>query len=312
MQLRNVFLNPQERLRAVWRILIYIAITAACAQIALWLYFAAGGLSPRSTITGPAGELVPMVWLYLLLCAAGLLGAFIMLRFIDRRSFAALGYGFHNRTATEIAEGLAGGFGLVTITFAAEWLFGWARVDWHFAAGRETALAGGMYFAMFGLAAALEEIVARGYILQVLILGTGKIVAVGIMSILFGLGHVINPHAGAFSLVNTIVAGLWLSIAYLKTRSLWLPTSLHLAWNFSLAFVYGFPVSGLSVSQSIVRLEQRGPHWITGGSYGPEAGALGLVVIILGVAWVCLSRHVRPAARATSLWDEPPVVPESQ
>jgi hypothetical protein len=112
--------------------------------------------------------------------------------------------------------------------------------------------------------------------------------------------------------LNTILAGIWLSVAYVKTRSLWLPTGLHFAWNFSLAFIYGFPVSGLRVSQPIFHVEQGGPEWMTGGSYGPEGGALGLIVIVAGAVWVWTSRHVRASDQARALWEEAAAVPEEQ
>ena len=71
-----------------------------------------------------------------------------------------------------------------------------------------------------------------------------------ITSVLFGLAHLSNPSASAFSTINTILAGAWLGLAYLMTRSLWLATALHYSWNFAMVFIFGLPVSGLTTSQS--------------------------------------------------------------
>ena len=86
-----------------------------------------------------------------------------------------------------------------------------------------------------------------------------------------------------FSTINTMLAGIWLGIAYLMTRSLWLPTALHWSWNFAMVFIFGLPVSGLTTLSEFAWL--RGvvgePVWVSGGSYGPEAGLAATLALIL-------------------------------
>ncbi len=41
-----------------------------------------------------------------------------------------------------------------------------------------------------------------------------------------------------------MLAGVLLSIAWLRTHGLWLPWGLHFAWNASLGILFGLPVSG--------------------------------------------------------------------
>ena len=65
------------------------------------------------------------------------------------------------------------------------------------------------------------------------------------MSILFGLAHANNPNASALGIINTILAGILLSVGYLKTRSLWFPYGLHFGWNAGLGLVLGFSLSGI-------------------------------------------------------------------
>ena len=69
------------------------------------------------------------------------------------------------------------------------------------------------------------------------------------MSALFGLAHIRNPHATILSTANVLLAGVWLSFAYLKTRSLWLPFGLHLSWNFAQTTVYAFPTSSFAFAE---------------------------------------------------------------
>jgi membrane protease YdiL (CAAX protease family) len=132
-------------------------------------------------------------------------------------------------------------------------------------------------FLLLLLAALNEELVFRGFPLQVLIDGVGKWPAMAIMSILFGALHMNNPNATILGTFNTIVAGILLSLAYVRTRSLWLPYAIHVGWNVGLGFVLGFALSGLGLA-SLWTTAVSGSDTILGGGYGPEGGLLGTFI----------------------------------
>ncbi len=300
MKTRPVFLQPGGRLRAGWRIALYAAVTAVLAQLALLLYYSLAGSAISASLS--RGEVGYLLLLNALLCAATLGGAFVVIRFVDKRPFRDLGFALHDRVPVEIAQGLGAGLVMLGALWAVEAAAGWARFGFSAGAWRTLLRDGGLYLVTFACAATLEEVLARGYIFQALIDGIGRGGAVAASSALFGLGHVMNPHAGVFSLVNAVLAGAWLAAAYLKTRSLWLPTALHLSWNFFMAYLFGFAVSGLRVSHPVMRLEQGGPEWLTGGAYGPEGGLACTAVLLLSTAWILVSPGVRPSPGAGALW----------
>jgi membrane protease YdiL (CAAX protease family) len=133
------------------------------------------------------------------------------------------------------------------------------------------------------MSAAQEEIIFRGYPLQILMKGVGTWPAIIAMSAAFGFVHYrYNPNATVIGAVNTALAGLLLSIAYLKTRSLWLPYGIHLAWNLGLGFVMGYTLSGIEID-SLWRSVPLGPGWLVGGQYGPEEGFVATVVFAAAV-----------------------------
>jgi hypothetical protein len=77
----------------------------------------------------------------------------------------------------------------------------------------------------------------------------------------------------------------------MKTRSLWLPSALHVAWNFAQTGVYGFPTSGYAFAdRTLLLVGQTGPGWLTGGGFGPEGGILGTVALLAGNWYVLKSR----------------------
>jgi hypothetical protein len=109
-----------------------------------------------------------------------------------------------------------------------------------------------------------------------------------------------NPGATSIGLVNTVLIGVVLAIAYLRTRALWLPWGLHFGWNAALGLLFGLPVSGLRLFNVVDRTSVSGPRWLTGGSYGPEASVPGAIAVVVGLIAVCVWPVTRIDERGTS------------
>ena len=143
-------------------------------------------------------------------------------------------------------------------------------------------------FAVLLLAALNEELIFRGFPLRLLIDGVGEWPAMIGMSALFGAVHLSNPNASNLGTLNTILAGILLSLAYVRTRSLWMPYAIHLGWNIGLGFVFGFPLSGVDIA-SLWTTGTAGSETILGGDYGPEGGLL--ATFIFAAAAVIVDKH---------------------
>jgi membrane protease YdiL (CAAX protease family) len=128
-----------------------------------------------------------------------------------------------------------------------------------------------------------EELIFRGYPFQRLEEAIGPAGAVGVFSVLFGAVHLMNPGASPLGLVNTVLIGVLLALAYLRTRALWFCWGLHFGWNASLGLLFGLPVSGLRIFNAVVRTSASGPRWLTGGSYGLEASVPGVAAVVAGL-----------------------------
>jgi membrane protease YdiL (CAAX protease family) len=132
------------------------------------------------------------------------------------------------------------------------------------------------------------------------------IVPILLLSVYFAYGHWENPSRTFFSTANTVLAGVWLSLAYLKTRSLWLPTALHFGWNWTMGAVFGLPVSGLLIPQHPLLISTSGaPLWLTGGSYGPEAGAAATIVVIASTILIWRAKWLGIAPEVRAVLAEP-------
>lgn len=148
------------------------------------------------------------------------------------------------------------------------------------------------------VSALAEELIFRGYPFQHLEEGIGAPGAIAVFSVLFAAVHLSNPGASVWGLINTVLIGILLAKAYLRTRALWLPWGIHFGWNATLGFLCGLPVSGLRIVNVVVRTSVAGPRWMTGGSYGIEASATGTVAVLVGlvIVWkLPVGRLTRPA-----------------
>ncbi|HLP15161.1 MAG TPA: type II CAAX endopeptidase family protein [Bacteroidota bacterium] len=275
MTIRSIFLNPDEsRLRAGWRIALFILVFALISWGLVAALF--------QIFSRDIGIRVPLA--IPIVTAVGVLAAhWVMTRFVDRRPLASVGLGFHNRTLLELAQGIVLGTAMMSVIFVVLTTAGMAEFQFKTLTTGEAAGMIGICVVEFTLVAWNEELLFRGYLFQTLVEGTNRLIAVCAFALFFAFVHISNPNVTVFSLVNIALAGVWLSIAYFKTRGLWLPIGLHFSWNFFQNNVFSFPVSGLQKSETQLGiLRDTGPAWITGGSFGPEGGALATLVLLAG------------------------------
>jgi membrane protease YdiL (CAAX protease family) len=291
--LRRFFIK-EGRLHPGWRVTLYFIATLVgmlLTQVPIALiyiaYLSLSGLSLEAVLL----EIERLPLALILPLTIGELGVILLLtylfrRFLDRQSFASLGFAQRRGWLWEIGFGVILGFVLISSIFCIEWAGGWLTVShgvWRFQALGPALLMLAGYFALFILAGASEEIVFRGYILQNLREWPGTILAVVISSILFGLVHGLNPHFNLFAVLNIALAGVAFCYAYLITGNLWLPLAFHFSWNFFQGPVFSFPVSGMISGGLLMTQVSQAGSAITGGAFGPEGGLTGLGAQLLGL-----------------------------
>jgi membrane protease YdiL (CAAX protease family) len=289
------------RLRPIWRFFLSLP------TIFLALFLAA---QVRNFVLGQQTFLLNAFWMTLLSFPA-LLGAFALLTgALDGRPLATVGLAFRGRWLRELGLGLLIGSAMIFFVAALERVLGVAHFTLGTAPPRRLLLwAGGLL--LFGLvAAANEELIFRGYAFQRLVEAVGAVGAIGLCSALFGAVHLGNPHHTWISTLNTALVGIPLSVAYLRTRLLWLPIGMHFAWNFVQSFCLGLPVSGIQVPYSLLRAEVSGGRLLTGGSYGPEASVLATAVVVLATGYLGFSKSIYISEETKALVFAPAAKPD--
>jgi membrane protease YdiL (CAAX protease family) len=291
----SFFLSADLRLRPIWRALLYaIAAVVVIVLTGILAGMVVAVVRPAAAAELTAGGLPPHWFLVLQysLMNAGLLAlAWLFYRGLDKRDWRGLGLWFYSGWLRESALGLGIGAALIFAVAGTLSLGGWVKFT---TTGAPPAGSLALTLVMLLLAAAFEEVLLRGYAFQRLVDSLGALGAVLISSALFGALHIPNPSATPLSTANTVLAGVLLAVAYLKTRGLWLPIGLHFAWNFLMGPVLGLPVSGIDFA-GFFTTATAGPAWISGGAYGPEGGVVLTAAATAAAACLWRARAISPS-----------------
>lgn len=294
--IKKMFMNQGEgRLRAGWRIFIFIVFYLVLSRILNEVSFKVIGRLDRTTWSW---------WVvrgFLVIMASTCI-VWIIRKYLDRKSFLSLGLRLDATAVKDFFAGLGISglmIGTLFVVFLVSGLLEIKEIGWP-SGGFSAVL--GILFWLFGIGLAVgwsEELAFRGYLLQNMKEGMGIWRAVLLSCILYGLLHMSNPNSSLLSGVLIAMIGFVRIFGWLRTGQLWLSMGMHAGWNFFQGFVLGFAVSGMR-TESLIEHKISGPGWITGGSFGPEAGILVLPFVVLGL----ILMYGWTAKRENTPWNE--------
>lgn len=299
--MNEIFLNSVGRLRSGWRLAIFIGIFFLISAIFSMILFAATQAFQLDKTTSrfidfTVGNFFSALFAILIGWGCN--------KLLEDLSFRALGCWFAKSWFKDLVLGL--GVGIFTILFAAgiSFLAGGLSFQFNQTSEKSAILSTlAISFLIFVLGSIAEEAIFRGYVLQTLT--RAKLVWFGILltSLPFGLIHFSNPNANVFSTANTVLAGIWFGLAYLKTRNLWFPFAIHFMWNWVQGAFLGIPVSGLKelTPNPILQAVDIGPTWLTGGHYGLEAGFACTVALIISILLIWFLPIFKPTDEMLAL-----------
>lgn len=236
---------------------------------------AADGLAVRLHLVLAAPLLAASFFLFLLLCG------FTALNWIGKRQGsvrAANALPVRSTARQEWATGAAIGWGALLAVLLLPMLAGALHPQfwWKSQAWLASFLA--LLTALVGTLAI--EAAFRGYLLQRAIAALGTVGGTLLLAVAYALVATSRPNATALSVIAAFLAGIVLSVAYLRTHALWLGWGMHFAWTAAAAVLFGLPVSGVVVFNGVVDTESVGRVWLSGGASGPEGSLLALGVLL--------------------------------
>jgi membrane protease YdiL (CAAX protease family) len=177
-----------------------------------------------------------------------------------------LAAGWATAAVCVVAMAIFGGIAVSITGSLSSW--GWLLVD----------------LAYFKLLCLGEELTFRGYAFQRFARATGPAGAVFGFSLLYAFLQSMTPGATRTTAVTSFVFAVGLSLAYLRTRALWVSWGLNFGWKASRALLFGLAVNGDNTHSPVVQGDPTGSFWLTGGGFGLESSWFAFFVMLALVA----------------------------
>jgi membrane protease YdiL (CAAX protease family) len=241
---------------------------------------------------------------YQLAAAFGLSAVLLLLwaRFFERRGPSALG--LNARGPVRFVRGYLIGVAFLVAVVGVIWAAGGYVVEGAGAFG--SAAVGAALLPIFVLMlgfiiqGSTEELLFRGWLMQLIASRHGLWIAVVANSVLFALAHAgnIEPSNELYvGLANIVLFGLFISLYAVREGSLWGVCGWHAAWNWLLGLGFGLEVSGMKIETlpliTDLTAAQGAAWWLTGGTFGPEASVVTTAVLLTGTVLLALRGRTR-------------------
>ncbi len=305
MKPAEIFIDRDGRIRSGWRSIIYLLAVSFFLSVLgvglnALLFYLPIGFSQDSLL----GFLFPNAILLSVALSVGWLCG----KFLENLPFRALGAWLTKKWLKDFTFGLIFGAAAIGAAALITIVSGATSFEFNRNAGQSAILLTlAVSLGIFTIGAAAEEAFFRGYFLQTFLRSNLAWLAILLTSATFAAAHLQNPSVNYLAMLNTILAGVWFSAAYLKTRTLWLSFGLHLAWNWVQGAVLGIPVSGITeiTTAPLILPTNHGAEIFTGGDYGIEGGIACTIILILAIILTWVAPIFKPNAEMLALTGEP-------
>lgn len=200
-------------------------------------------------------------------------------KYFYKRTTESLGF-FPDKKWQYYGVGIGIGLGAFLLVYALNGLLGSvsttfnSSVDWVMIV---------MLFIAFGIQGMTEEVMLRGFIMNVISSKKGVVTGILLNSFLFALMHMGNDNVTFLSIFNIFIFGLLFSLLFYWSDNLWLTGAAHSLWNFTMGPVLGIEVSGMVLEGTIFKtISYPDKTLINGGGFGLEGGIITTVVGLSG------------------------------
>ncbi|MFN2501899.1 MAG: lysostaphin resistance A-like protein [Pyrinomonadaceae bacterium] len=284
--MNNIFFNNAGRVRSGWRSLVFLVSFLLLSTLLIILSLAVIKQLPAGAATA---RFMPLTLPFAISAVVAITFGAVYGKLFEQLPFRSLGISFRGSWLQHFLLGAV----LGSVALCSGMLSAVAVGGLSLSINRQSSLQSISAtlittLVIFLVGALSEETLFRGYLLQTLTRANSVVVGIVLTSLLFAFAHNNNPGANPLSIINTLLAGIWFAIAYLKTYDLWFPLGIHFMWNWLQGPVFGINVSGVAElsSDPILRTADLGPAWLTGGGYGLEGGVACTFAIIVSIGLI--------------------------
>jgi len=337
--MQDLFWNPDERrLRALWRITIMVGLYVLVVRGTRWLVQTAAGADTTLSNTTPLEVFRLIVMLVLLVLMAryvdkrrfsdyGLhlksgrwwvdlgFGILLTVVLISILFMVETSQGWITISSSLLDQGSGSAAGMLVFPLLSTIATAF-YIELFFRGYLITNLGEGFSFLnrLYQPTSAIEQVSRIRGLLNNIWQRTPVLAAWLVATLFFLVVRVDVDMATNVLVLNLLRASFLLTLPFVLTRSLAIPIGLNLGWNIATQNVYGLKIvsggvlggeiGGVQTSvRALLVTVQSGPEMLTGGPLGPEAGLLGMAVVVLAGAIVMLwLRRKGPAKPAIAPW----------
>ncbi|WP_420575034.1 CPBP family intramembrane glutamic endopeptidase [Kordia sp.] len=291
--MRNIIFNSRDRIRPIWRLLLFLVITFL---INIPLQILLQEVLNQSLLRGIISASIYLI--------SVVLSLFVQINFLDKSSFKKYGLKINKVWIKEFFVGTIISLVQLSIFFLLMYLTGNLKIVDFFTVDSvnytfDYSFWEGFFSEMFGLivGSSVEEIFFRAFLFYIAFEALSIIkkdptkrafLILIIIAPLFGIAHISNEGATIMSTVNLGLDAMMMCLPFLITGRLGMSIGMHFSWNLVQGAVFGFPISGNIAKASIISVEMPN-NLLTGGIFGPEGSIvfilLDIIAIVLILYW---------------------------
>ena len=202
----------------------------------------------------------------------------IYCKFIEKRSLFSMGFN-KEKALKEYFKGIIIGFLIFSLAVLIAFITGSLKFNGFNGFSNIGIIM--IFLGGFLIQGMCEEVTFRGYFFVSLTNRAPIIAAIIINSVFFSVLHMLNPGVSILAVINIILFGVFASVYFMKTNSIWGVCAIHSIWNFVQGNFYGFQVSGLKTQNSLFSFTAlESGKLINGGNFGMEGG-LGVTIVLV-------------------------------
>jgi len=296
--MRNLILGSDEKLRPIWRAVIFFVLAywvlpfvldPVAARVMRGLELG-DGLSAANTALDEAENLI------VALIATAIFALY------EHRRVDSYGLPVRQALGTRTWEGVAVGAVMAGGVALGMYLLGGMHVDGLATSGSALALSALAWLGANICVGLAEELWFRSYLLQTLWKSIGFWPASIVIALFFAADHYFfKAGENVWDVITLVSLSLLMCYSVLRSGTLWFAVGFHVAFDYMQLFVIGSPNGDRVPQGRLLDVGFHGADWLTGGVLGTEASFL--MYPLIALAWLYVWWRYRPAfssARSTS------------
>ena len=280
--------NHIAQIKWQWRVLLYFVLSTVLAGLISALY----GVFLQPVSPDPfVHDLITLVHFTGSLAGVWIL-TWTLLRLIDKRPWRSIGLSFHPEWTREFLFGVLLGALTPLVLFVLLLPWGFVSLSVQSVEVMTFIISLVLNVLIWITAAIWLELVLRGYFLQTMAEGMGKIVATIFVSLMYALIRSQFHTDQLIPALNIAALGFVLSICYFRTRALWTGVGIQFSMNFIQNFLFGTPVQGVRSSYSFFKIEVLSRNIAVGDYFSMEQGLIAFLILVSCIYYLFQSKQL--------------------